>query len=776
MKPNNKFWFLGFSLLFFSFLIQAQDKGNCSFTLKGYVLDEHDRSPLEYALIYVEELKTGAVADSLGYYEIKNLCKGDYNIMISHIGCASKKEVLKVTNSIQFNFYLEHHAELLKTIIVKDSRIQSTASQTNESLSGKKLERLAGRSLGESLKSITGVQTIQTGPAISKPVIHGLYGNRILILNNGVRQEGQQWGTDHAPEIDPFIADKLTVLKGSAAVQYGSDAVAGVVIVEPAPLPIAPVLSGKLHLAGISNGRQGVASAMLQGGIKALEGFGWRLHGTVKKSGDAHAPDYSLTNTAMQEYSFSASAGWQNEKSAAKVFYSQFNTELGILRSSHIGNLTDLEAALTSEEPLIIEDFSYQINNPKQRVRHDLMKVEGGLELSGGGKLSAIYGLQFNDRKEFDVRRGGRSEIPSLDLDLLTQTLDVKFDHAILKNHLKGNFGISGFYQQNKNVPGTGVRPLIPNYSAYSLGLFWTERWISDHWEAEAGFRYDRKFVRAKKIDLDNQLLVRERHFNGFSATVGGVWKLNPLLKMRSNIGTAIRPPNVSELFSEGLHHAVASIEEGDENLQQEKALKWVTSLEFQKGNVASFDVSFYTHFINDYIYLQPQAERRLTIRGAFPVFKYLQTDARLIGLDFSGKVQIWEGLSGILKGNGVRAKNTETQEDLLFIPADRIETGLFYEWSSLGKFQDAHIEISYEWVARQSRVPEGIDFSPSPEGYNLLHAFGEATIILNKTELSIHAGVRNLLNVSYRDYLNRLRYYADDTGRSFEVRLKYVF
>src|SRR6201996_676176 len=150
----------------------------------------------------------------------------------------------------------------VKAVKLKKDQLNVVVKDT---LGGKALQEIRGLSLGESLKGIAGVNSLQTGPSISKPVIHGVYSNRILILNNGVRQEGQNWGNDHAPEIDPFIATKLTVIKGPASIRYGSDAIGGVILVEPKALPASPGLGGKVDVVGMSNGQAGAASGMLEG-------------------------------------------------------------------------------------------------------------------------------------------------------------------------------------------------------------------------------------------------------------------------------------------------------------------------------------------------------------------------------------------------------------------------------------------------------------------------------------------------------------------------------
>ncbi|MFK7904711.1 MAG: TonB-dependent receptor plug domain-containing protein, partial [Chitinophagales bacterium] len=434
--------FLGTILCFhFNTPLEAQNP-DCHHTLSGAVIDEHDQQPLPFATIYIEELQKGVVSDSLGSYQIEGICKGTYTVTASHIGCEPVTKKLHIQENTLQNFVTEHHEEILETIKVTGKKDQLAATMTKNSIKAKELEQMKGKSLGEALMKIAGVNSLQTGPTVSKPIIHGLHSNRILMLNNGVRQEGQQWGAEHAPEIDPFIAEKLTVIKGAASVQYGAGAIGGVVLVEPAPLPITGGLRGKVNLVGMSNGRQGIASAQLEGRLSKQGGLAWRLQGTLKKTGDFHTPNYSLTNTAMHEKNASAALGFKKYRYGIELFYSYFNTELGILRGSHIGNLPDLEAALEREIPLFTEDFNYDILNPKQQVSHHLAKMNAYWRSEKWGKLQLQYAFQFDNRKEFDIRRGNRSEIPSLDLDLQSQQLELNLEHKEW-GQLKGRMGFS---------------------------------------------------------------------------------------------------------------------------------------------------------------------------------------------------------------------------------------------------------------------------------------------------------------------------------------------
>ncbi len=781
LQKDISYWFgfTGLLLLslasFFPNETWAQQPSDCTLSITGKIIDGHNAAPLAYANILIAPQQVGTISEENGDFELHELCSGPIQVTISHLGCETLKLDLNLRADTTLVIELEHHIELLESITVVSRRTVGSATQSKSTLEGAKLDALKGNSLGETLKSIAGVSTLKTGPTISKPIIHGLHSSRILLLNNGIRQEGQEWGSDHAPEIDPFAASRLTVIKGAATVQYGLGAMSGVVLVEPAELPQENHLSGQIHLIGRSNGQMGIAAGALQGGFGKWKNFGWRLQGSIKRGGDLKAPDYVLSNTAMSERSYSINVGSQHSALKWNAYYSYFQTNLGILRSAHIGNLTDLEAALASEKPLYIEDFSYQVQNPKQAVRHHLAKLQASWKWGGIGQLKGTYGFQLNRRQEYDLRRGDRDDIPAIDLDLTTQSAELVFEHLPWKKHLSGKIGVSFLYQQNRNVPGTGVRPLVPYYNSPTIGIFWMEKWISDHWQLEAGARYDYKAITAKRFDAQQNLQTNQLDFNGYTFTVGGYYQPNEALTLSTNMGTTFRPPNISELFSDGLHHAVAAIEEGSLDLQTEKAWKWVNMLKWERERL-QFEIDAYLHLINNYIFLQPDAEPRLTIRGAFPVFTYQQTNARLWGIDFNGQLELVQHLLLRLKGNWVRAQDLEKGEPLIYIPADRIGGSLLYVIPGNGRLKDLQFSTGIEYTSRQNRVPEGVDYAPPPEGYALVSAEITGNLLLGKRTLGIRLKAENLLNKAYRDYLDRLRYYADSPGRNIEISLQYKF
>lgn len=770
---------------------QKQLTTDCESKVSGVVVDAQSKAPLVGVTIYIKGTTKGVVTDSEGKFQIPDLCKGEHICICRMIGYKETEFIIHHHHNhshLDKNLALQQENHLLDEITVEGRKIE-TSTQGKSSLSGDALDKASGKNLGESLKSLTGVNTLQTGHSIAKPVIHGVHSNRVLILNNGIRQEGQQWGAEHAPEIDPFVATQLSVVKGAAGVRYGADAIGGVVIVEPPRLRQRPGIGGALNLVGVSNGRQGVASGMLEGQI--VDGLSWRVQGTYKRSGNVHTPDYFLSNTGVKEINFSGALGYTRENYGVEVFYSRFETELGIFEAAHTGNRADLKKAISSPQPLIIRDFSYDIIQPKQRVSHNLLKTRAFWKLENIGKLELQYGLQSNSRAEFDHSRRKKST-PALSLTLDTHTLDLVLNHNDL-GHWKGSFGLTGMYQSNV-FEG---QMFIPNYNTVTAGAFLIERYVRENFEFEAGVRYDQRslttYIRPTASDpIENKTL----NFNNFSGTIGAIFRLNEHLSLRSNLGTAWRPPSVSELYSSGLHHGSASFELGNANLQTEQSYKWINTLTYQKEKL-NVELSGYYNQIQNYIYLAPSAPwSTLTIRGEFPIYKYLQTNAVIMGIDAALEYKITSTLTFNTKASLVRGRDQSYDNPLILMPADNFTNTLTYQLPTVGKLKKVFFSVSGRHVAKQRLLPEnrepfeGItptaptdedqltyeELTRSPTGYSVWNFQTGFTLPLHRQSLKVSISIDNAFNAAYRDYLNRFRFFADDLGRSFTLRLKYAF
>jgi len=765
-------YFLLFILLF-PFYSQAQS--NCNFSFKGRILDADTKLPLAGSSIHLLQGNLKTQSDGHGFFSFEKLCLGNYTLQISALGFKNKEIKIKLSeNNRNYDISLEHADIVLHDveIIGHSTAVKTTA--TSNTLNKSELAESKGSVIAEILQNIPGVTMLQTGATIAKPVIHGMHSNRVLMVNNGIKQEGQQWGAEHAPEIDPFIASKITVIKGAESVRYGAEAIGGVILVDPASLPINSGLSGTLDLVGSSNGRTGTASAMLESSVKSIPGLAWRAQGTFKQGGNLKTADYYLNNTGVKETNYSAALSYRTSSAYVDVYYSHFDTDLGIFEGAHIGSLEDLNSAIENGRPFTDGEFTYDIDVPRQSVTHDLIKLKIHKDLKQGGQLDFQYGFQRNARQEYDIRRGDRSDIPALDLVLNSHSLDFTYD-KINTRSLRTVLGLNATAIVNNSIPGTQATPLIPNYDSFGLGAFVIERLVRENYELEAGIRYDFKTLDAAGY-RNQELYGRKQDYHNVSGSLGVVWRPKQHWDLRSNIGLSWRPPTVNELYSNGLHHGSASIEVGDDNLKSEQGYKWINTFHFGQDNL-NIEISAYAHYLNNYIYLDPTGEIQESLRGAFPVFHYKQTNALFLGTDVSATYLLPYGFEYMVKGSLLRADDTKHEQNLPMIPSSRLDNRLRYSIVTKNKdFTESFLQIQYSTVFKQTRYNQETDFAEAPPTYSLLSLSGGSKFNIDSKSVGLTVSANNILNTSYKEYMNRFRYYAHDLGRNITLRLSFNF
>lgn len=756
----------------------------CSYKLSGIVLDGETKEPLPGASIVVTETNAGAFTNEKGEFSLAGLCKGSYTLQINFVGFKSYAGKIFIQTDMVKTYILHADTCLLESVEIIVGTLQEEIQHAVE-IKGKELDMTRGLSLGETLKEAPGVTVLQTGPSIFKPVIHGMYGNRVLILNNEVRMEGQQWGAEHGPEVDPFTASGITVVKGASGVRYGQDAIGGVILVNPEKLRYEPGLGGEVHLDGFSNNRQGVVSGRLDYHWKKIRGLSLRVQGTLKKAGNSRTPDYYMKNTAFREYDFSWAAGYRGERYNHQLFYSQFNSDIGIFSASHIGNITDIKRAITSPVPLETAGFTYAIDRPFQRVEHELFKFKSEYIFEKIGTVQLILARQFNYRAEYDKHKsfgGPAGEQAASEFKITSHTADLSLDHNAIGN-LKGTAGLS-FIRQGNTTGGT-TATFIPNFISYAGGTYLIESWKNKKLELEAGLRYDYKWLKVYRFE-NSMLVAPEFTFSNFSGVAGAIYTVNSFWKIRSDAGTAFRPVTVNELFSNGLHHSAARLEYGNRDLKSEYSFQYSLTGSYRYRKLYG-EIHGYANYIRDYIYLAPSLvydaseqrmvpEYRVTIRGAFPVFSYQQINALFTGADATLNDSLSRHFIFSAKLSLLRAYNTMAREHIVLAPPSSLEYGIKYQRKISGHLPEAYLKLSQLLVARKSKVPEFQDVSPPPPGYMVLNLEAGLTIHMGEQPLDISCAVYNLLNNRYRSYTDRFRYFTDAVGRNFALRIKVPF
>lgn len=739
-------------------------------TLRGRVLDSVSKETLPGASVVLEPSGFGRRTRSNGEFEFVNVESGRYAVHVRLIGYFEKHLELDLTANTELTILLVpeplHGSDVIVTS--KDERLHRETYMSEE-----ELEAVRGQTLGETLEHIPGVTTLQTGASISKPVIRGLHSQRVTILNAGVAQEGQQWGAEHAPEVDPFAPTVIEVLKGASSVEFGAGAIGGVIRLVPRELPTSAGIRGSLTLNAFSNNRQGAGSLLIEGGLRGAPGFGWRVQGSGRIAGDSRTPDYVLGNTAFKEDNLAVSSGYSIEAGGVELHASRFSSTIGIFSGSHVGNKEDLERAIERGQPAVSYNFDYSIEGPYQTVTHDLLSLGAHTRVFDAGRLELHYGLQQNDRSEFEKQRDPTKPArETMNLKLLTHSLDLKFSHDPADGWY-GSVGVNGIRQGNT---GSGFDVLIPNYRLHQAGVYALENYLVGNLTLTAGARFDLNATTVYPL-VRKGIEGQEHRFSSLSGAVGASYQLSSELNVRLNAASAWRPPSINELHAYGVHHGTAQFEVGDSSLREERSVGMDLTARYQTASLA-VEVSTYLTTFDGFITLSPTRRSVLTVNGAFPEFKYEQRRALLRGAELSINYQILEELSAHVAIASVRGDHYDPDQPVYGMPPDRLQVDLRYLVPDLRikAIQHTELHLGLQAVSEHDNLLPEQDLTPPPPGYVLvdarlsteLHVFGGR--ILTSLE------VQNLLNTTYKDYLSRYRYFAHDPGRNFVARLSIPF
>lgn len=781
-------------LLLFLALTHSQAQQPCDKTIRGQVLSLETKKPLPYATIQVEGTSKGAISDENGNFVIDGVCNREIHLIISFVGYKSIDHHHDFYHPTP-KFYLALAIEELESVVIEGKTSENIISSL--AVQSKKVSSLnsLGSTAGDLVAGLTGVSTFKTGNNIVKPIIHGLHSNRVLIINNGVRHSYQAWGREHAPEIDPSAIDRLTVVKGASTVQYGPEALGGVIMYNPPPLKFDQPIAADIGTSFETNGRAYAGKLGLEHGAHR---FAWRAGIYGVRQGHLSAPNYLLTNTSKIETGYNFSAMYHTPNVDLELFVNRFQQELGILRGSVTGSLGDLVVALNSAIPTPTAPFSYDISNPKQVASHDLYKLKASWYLNKH-EITAQYAFQQNKRQEFDIRRGTLNQRPQINLILNTHSLDTDWKYPS-DGPFEGQLGVQFFYQDNNNLPGTNTIPFIPNYNTTNVGVFTVQKLNTANAQYELGARYDYQYTSVRGRDRRNELYSNTLNFNNLTFSLGLIKDISKSIKFHTNIASAWRAPNIGELYIFGQHQSIFEygiwrheifpeidsistrgvLDQTSKTVKSERGLKWIGTMEIAKDNFQA-EVVPYVNFIKNFFFTRPYGIAP-TQRGPFPYFIHEQTDALFYGADINASLQHQGNCSSELKAAYVHARDIRDNEYFLEIPPLNLSYTLEKRISNLT------VGITGEWTSKQWNAPPIVppqdfinqevqidrsrtfDFIPATNGFFLLHT----TFSYEEGPFSALLRLDNMLNQSYRSYTDRLRYFADDLGFNASLALNY--
>lgn len=785
------------------FIINILYAGEDKTLLSGTVKDAVTQAPLAGATVYIPDLKLSTVTDKEGSYIFRTLPAGSITIQVSFIGYRSKVEAVVVRGETHHDFYL-------KTSVVENENVTVTGVSSATSLkrtpiqvsilSKKDIQQSTGNNLLDVVAKEPGVSVVTTGPAISKPFIRGLGYNRVVTINDGIRQEGQQWGDEHGLEVDEYSAQKIEVLRGPASLMYGSDAIGGVINV----LTNTPVYNNTVQ-ANLQTTVNGNNRLFGQYGNVAgnINGLNWNAYGSVKRAGDyKNKFDGNVLNSRFGEKNFGGYLGLNKNWGYSHLIVSGFNQKIGMVEGerNESGEFVYDDAVpsmdlVKSKTPL----------DPWQSVKHFKLALDNSFSLQNGGRVTALVGFQRNQRKEFghdheeheDEAEDGHAHeehehdgeaVPSAYFDL--RTINYSFAYHIPGwNGWKASGGINGMQQQNRNKAEEAI---IPDYNLFDWGIYAVGSKTWNQTTLSGGLRYDTRKIESKVLDRDGaeKFAAFGKSFSNFSASIGATHAVSDHVLLKANASRGFRAPNLSELAANGEHEGTNRYETGDRNLKSEISTSLDAGLEITTNHV-DISVAPYFNYISNYIFYN----RLLTANGSdslidgASVFRFNQQNAKLMGiearLDVHPHPLDWLHFENTLSFvRGKFANAVDGSYNLPLIAPASLLTELRGEFPQLLKlFSNFYAKIEMNVVADQNNYFAGFDTETATSGYVLFNAgIGSDIAISGKKRFSFNIGVQNIGDVSYQSHLSRLKYAAANPvtgrtgvfnmGRNFAARL----
>jgi len=726
-------------LLFVPYLVNAQN------TLQGTIKDEVSGLPISGAVVFIPDLRAGVAADVNGKYNFEKLPSRSLVIQVKSIGYQTIVQLVDLVNTKSLDFKLKIAVLEKSEVVVTGSAFTTDHART--SLSVEPLEKLELQTIGatnitEAIAQIPGVAGISTGGGISKPVIRGLGYNRIITINEGLRQEGQQWGDEHGLEIDQFSADRIEVLKGPASLMYGSDALGGVInILEPIPASLGTIRT-EINSQYSTNNKLFVTSAMAEGN---QQGFVWRLRGTLKDAAAFKTPTETVYNSAFNERNGNLMFGLNKKWGYNHFHISTYQAKFGLIE----GERDSLTNQFVNSEGEIVANNDLQtrtLNLPFQKVDHFKISSVGSYFI-GKGNLRATFGWQQNDRQEFEDSQ----TTPGLFFRLNTVSGDLKFYFPQI-NNWDLVLGVIALNQINQNK---GEEYLIPAFTLNEMGGFFSAKKEWEKWTFNTGLRYDYRAVEGQ--ELDGIFKAFNSKFDAVSGSVGATYEASNKLHYKLNVGRGFRSPNISELSANGIHEGTFRYEIGDPNLNAETSLQFDAAAGYESKKIGGEISVFYNH-INNFIYYRSLSNELVDVDGTlYPVFNYVQGNSVLYGAEFSLDLHLLDPLHFENKLSYVKAQNEAINQPLPFIPPFHLNSELSYQIKGKQNslFKSTLIKVFSDFYGDQNEVDI---FETKTEGALIFGAGISSEINLSFTDLSLFIIGNNLLDEKYFNHLSRLK------------------
>ena len=769
---------------------------NAQSTLSGKVIDTSGE-PLIGASVIIHELDRGMTTDVEGRFTFPGLRPAKYHLHVSYIGYEAKTILAEANGGTRITIQMEPTSLELSEIVVESNHYKTGPKEHTLSMEIIDLEYLKRNRKGtlvNSLEDLPGVNAINTGVGISKPVIRGLSFNRVIVNDKGVKQEGQQWGTDHGLEIDMFAPGRVEVVKGPSSLMYGSDGLGGVINVFPPSLPDPGVHRGSFQSIYKTNNQSMSTSTSMEGNLNDKV---YRLRFSTQDFGDYRVPaetfnyngynlrlyDQQLKNTAGNERNLTAMVGVKQNWGYSTLTFSNFHQKAGFF----VGAI-----GIPRAYQLTSDGNNRNIDLPNQVINH-FKVISNSNILLGKSWLELDLGYQNNYRQELsNPHAHGKGPRPegtlAHALRLQTYSLNARYFIHLSERHSR-IIGVQGQQQINTR---SGFEFLLPEFTSSSVGAFvFEELNFADKLTTTAGVRFDyaNRHISSFQEPIYSNETTIERYYqrNGdinsdfynFSGATGLSYYPSKILNAKLNLGTSFKVPTAAELSMNGIHHGTFRHERGDQTLTSESGFQGDLSLSFQKPNF-SFVISPFMSLFQGFIYLAPTAQFSSSLDpDAFPeggqVFQYRQHDAFFTGGEVSADYHPVKDLHLHAAYEYVYNYNFDTKLPLPFTPPPSIFLEVNYHLPlPFSWLEETRIGTSFKYVQDQNRVDRNERTTP---GYQLIGLNIGTTISVGKFSADLIIAVQNLIDQRYFNHLSRYRLLnLPEQGRNVNFSLNIPF
>lgn len=755
-------------------VLHAQNRASTArpvITLTGTVTDVETKAAIPGASIYFSEAKIGAIAGADGRYTVRNIPSGHYLVEVSSIGYTALVEHIDIVAGAEKNFVLT--PAVIENRGVTVTGVTASVSTRNTPVPvtivrRSELMQSPSTNIVDALSRQPGVSQISTGPAISKPVIRGLSYNRVVVMNDGQRQEGQQWGDEHGVEIDELSVQRAEILKGAASLVYGSDAIGGVLHLIT-HVPVAEgTIRGNIYSGYQTNNKQVGLNANIAGNSN---GFNWNAYGSHKSAGDYQNKwDGRVLNSRFHEKNFGGYVGINKRWGFSHLILSSFNQHLGVVEGTR--DAATGEFLIYPETPLETIATKKELNSrdvlePRQHVKHFRATLDNSIRINRH-RLKLNAGYQNNRRAEFGDPEAPKT--PGLLFDLSTVSYNLQWQLPESRG-FQTTVGASGMYQNNMNG---AEEVLIPDYDLFDIGGFVFVQKTITNAMITGGVRYDNRDLMSHAYDEGGvpKFEAFNKTFNNISGSLGISYFPVNKLTLKANVARGFRAPTISELASNGAHEGTSRFEYGTRDLRSERSLQFDLGVDLDYNHLSLSASGFYNQ-IQDYIFYRRLesalgGDSIINVDGEdLEAFRYNQNAAALYGFEFSADVHPHplDWLHFVNSFSLVRGKFFEAVDNskhLPMIPGPHWVSELRVNFKKGHKpIRNFYAMLEMDKTFEQDRPFLGYNTETHTPAYALLNA-GLGFDIQDKhrkTLLTLHISGNNLTDETYQNHLSRLKY-----------------